>query len=267
MRLGRKPMLKKVLNFPDFFRSSRPYRRSYGFANGLRIALQVRRAKYAASPGSLVSVHVPGLGSPVFLRAHTSDALVFRQIFAHRPFDINLSTPPVFIVDAGAHIGLSSIWLCERFPSARIVALEVEEANFRLLTRNTVSHPRIVPLHKGLWSKKTELEIEDPSVATWAFSVREAPSGNPDSVPGVGLMDILREYDQDTIDLLKLDIEGAELEVFSHGYEPWIDRVRVIVLELHDRFKPGCNEAVQRALAGRGFTETKRGEYRIFFHN
>ena len=62
------------------------------------------------------------------------------------------------------------------------------------------------------------------------------------------------------IDLLKVDIEGAEKEVF--GTCDWIGSVRCLVIELHDRFKPGCREAVSSAT--RGFSKFESGETTLF---
>jgi len=51
-------------------------------------------------------------------------------------------------------------------------------------------------------------------------------------------------------DLLKVDIEGSEKSMFEHC-DAWIDRVRMIVVELHDRFMPGCQSAFESATAKR----------------
>jgi hypothetical protein len=50
------------------------------------------------------------------------------------------------------------------------------------------------------------------------------------------------------VDILKIDIEGAELEVFSNGAEEWLSRVNLIIIETHDRFRPGSEEAVRKAV-------------------
>ena len=70
----------------------------------------------------------------------------------------------------------------------------------------------------------------------------------------------LRQSSADKIDLLKLDIEGAELELFSCGSDVWLGHVRLLVLELHDRFRPGCAQALYTAANGRPFTQEIRGE-------
>jgi hypothetical protein len=51
------------------------------------------------------------------------------------------------------------------------------------------------------------------------------------------------------IDLLKIDVEGAECEIFETS-QNWIERVRTICIELHDRLRPGCREAYERATTG-----------------
>ena len=253
--------MRKLLNFPTFFRSSYIYRRTYGLRDGLRIALQVRQAQYVAEEGTLVSVDVPGLCSPIHLRARTADAAVFSQIFGNRELEIDLPSQPRFIVDAGAHIGLSSIWLSQRYPGASIVSLEVESSNFSLLKMNTVSYKDIIPLHKALWWEKAELEIQDPELGNWGFRVNEDPAEVANLVQSLSVSDILHEFNRNSIDLLKMDIEGAELEVFSRNSESWIDRVKFIAVESHERFKPGCLKAIRDAITGRGFSKRTQGEY------
>jgi hypothetical protein len=50
------------------------------------------------------------------------------------------------------------------------------------------------------------------------------------------------------IDILKIDIESAELELFKSRSEYWLDRVDMIIIETHDRFRPGSETAVRDAL-------------------
>jgi hypothetical protein len=62
---------------------------------------------------------------------------------------------------------------------------------------------------------------------------------------------------------LKIDIEGAEKEVFQHGMNQWIDQVDTIAVELHDRFQPGCHKALVDSLKDRNHRMYKLGEYTI----
>ena len=72
--------------------------------------------------------------------------------------------------------------------------------------------------------------------------------------------DILHHYDASRIDLLKLDIEGSELELFGKETANWLDRVEIIAVKLHDRFRPGCAHALYSSLAPRTFVQEIRGE-------
>ena len=75
------------------------------------------------------------------------------------------------------------------------------------------------------------------------------------TIPG-----ILREMDAARIDILKLDIEGAEYELFKTGAESWLGAIRQIVIELHDRYRPGCSQVFYAAIGRFPFAQEIRGE-------
>ena len=60
-------------------------------------------------------------------------------------------------------------------------------------------------------------------------------------------------YGIEKIDVLKIDIEGSEKEVFELGAETWLPKVKTMVLELHDRVKKGCTAALVNALKTREY--------------
>jgi hypothetical protein len=72
--------------------------------------------------------------------------------------------------------------------------------------------------------------------------------------------DIINRYNIQTIDILKIDIEGAEKELFTYNYESWLPKVRCIVIELHDTFRPGCATAFFKAISSREFDIFCKGE-------
>lgn len=63
----------------------------------------------------------------------------------------------------------------------------------------------------------------------------------------------------DRIDVLKIDIEGSEIEVLNHS-KAWIDAVKTLIIELHDRFRPGCAEALQKAFSSHTYDKSRSGE-------
>jgi hypothetical protein len=72
--------------------------------------------------------------------------------------------------------------------------------------------------------------------------------------------DLVNMYNLETIDILKIDIEGAEKELFTYNYENWLQKVRCIVIELHDLYRPGCATAFFKAISSREFSIFCKGE-------
>lgn len=214
------------------------------------------RGKYGSEGGRTL---VPWRGHDIELRNGTSDFSVYIQVVAladYSPVMRRIGGEPVsFVVDAGANIGLTSLFLSDLFPGAKVVALEVERSNLDVLRRNTASVDRIDVRLQALWSHSTRVRIVDPDDAKWSFRVEEVPTTEPASegIDAVGLADLLTESGADRIDVLKLDIEGAEFEVFRHETDSWLPRTRLIVAELHDKKIPGCTTEFFRATSAEGF--------------
>ncbi len=175
---------------------------------------------------------------------------------------------PKTILDAGAYTGLSTVYFAMRYPGAKIIAIEPSEENFALLTRNVSKLENVHAINAALWSESSSLVLTDPGRDYWGLTVQEsdahASPGRTDSlvpnskVDALTISDLIDDYEVDRVNLLKLDIEGSEKEVFSNA-RPWIDRVDAISVELHDRFKPGCTRAFYDAVADFPI-ELRRGE-------
>lgn len=185
---------------------------------------------------------------PIFLRAGSSDMSVFKQVLIDEEYSFPLEETPHTIIDAGAHIGLSAIWFAIRYPHARIIAIEAERANFELMVRNVEAYPNVTPVHAALWSHSGVLGIEDPfGVGGWGFQTTQSDNKESSSygtVQCVTARDVIEKFDLDRVNLFKIDIEGAEYEVFSDpGSSDWLTSVDAIAIELHDRFRPGCSRA------------------------
>ena len=189
------------------------------------------------------------------IRPGTADQSVFDEVFVAREYDVDVSAPTV-ILDAGAHIGLATIFFAERFHGAVVIAIEPEAANFDVLCKNVSAYPQVRPMRAGLWSRSTWLRILNPEAATWAFRVVEADQ--PTDIRAVSIADVMQLHGVDHIDILKMDIEGAELEVLAHSAE-WLSRVGNLLIELHDRFRPGCTAALESALSDYDYERSEQG--------
>lgn len=206
-------------------------------------------------------IKLPGIQYPICIRFGTSDERVFREIFLERGYNFEFDGTPEFILDGGANIGLASIFFRHRFPSTHIIAVEPEDSNFRLLEHNlSYYYPQAECLRNGLWNCNTELSIKNQNNSEkWAFVVGEKESTEEDSVSSITIKDILKKYHRDTIDILKLDIEGAELELFSNNYDYWLPRTKTIMIETHDHVRKGCSQSFFRAIANFDFSISYKG--------
>lgn len=187
---------------------------------------------------------IEGLAHPLWFRPNTTDSRSLKNVFADREYAINFTDEPKLIIDAGANVGYASVFFADRYPNAKVLAIEPESANFALLNRNAAPYENIVPIHAALWHCQERIAISDPGKGAWAFrtSALSHARETVEHVQGVTVQQIIEEHDVSQIDLLKIDIEGAEKQVFEHSCN-WIERVQMIVVELHDRFAPGCTTA------------------------
>ena len=159
------------------------------------------------------------------------------------------------IVDAGANIGLTSIYFANKYPNAKIIALEPELGNFELLKKNAAPYSQIAALQAAVWNKNEEIDLIDPGLGFWGFMTEkrhpsEKLSGSiRHPVMGMTIDKLLENHSLTKIDILKMDIEGAEKEVFSDT-SSWIGKIDSIIIELHDHIKPGCSHSFYSGVTG-----------------
>lgn len=205
-----------------------------------------------------VKVHLPELREPLSIRPRTSDKLVFEQIFLRDEYDIETDFHPRLIVDAGANVGYASIYFASRWPDARIIAIEPDRTNFAVLKNNLIAYPSVHAIQAAVWSRHEMLSLQTGSEA-WSSRVGPASDGDVQLVGGITLDEVLARTNATELDLLKLDVEGAECELFTNPGD-WLKQTRIIVAELHDRIIPGCSEALEQATCGLGFSRSVLGE-------
>ena len=201
---------------------------------------------------------------PFLLRIPSSDIPTYKQVFIKQDYNFLIEKQPETIVDAGANIGLASIYFANKYPDAKIIALEPEQSNFELLKKNVAPYPQIVPVQAALWNKNEEIHLIDPGLGKWGFMTEmkhpseKLPGKLCHPVMAMTIDKIMKEYTLTKIDILKIDIEGAEREVFSDT-SSWIEKIDSIIIELHERIKAGCNRSF--FIGSKGFDqEWQQGE-------
>jgi FkbM family methyltransferase len=189
---------------------------------------------------------IPRTSQEILLRLGTTDVAAFQHVFVDNEYGFSLARPPSMIIDAGANVGMSAAYFSLRYPSATILAIEPEPSNFDILRKNAKHFPRIIPINAALWDHLGLVKIHDSGGGHWGMRVVNGASAG--AIRSTTITALMKEFDIDQIDLLKLDVEGAECEVLADPW-PWIDHVGVICAELHDRFRPGCLKIFETATA------------------
>lgn len=188
---------------------------------------------------------VPGQKLAVNLRRNTSDHFAFRHIFLLNEYEHINTTNVKWVVDAGANIGLFSLFIKNKYPDASLVALEPEPTNFAQLQKNTESLSNVYIENKGLWSKDCRLEVVAlEELGKWGTQVKESASG---SIDAICMESLIAKYKMDTIDVLKIDIETSEKFIFDN-YAAWLPKVKIVIIEFHDRLLEGTSRPFFEAI-------------------
>jgi len=165
------------------------------------------------------------------------------------------------IVDCGANVGFASTYFLNRYPQAHVIAVEPDDRNVEMLRRNLQPYGDRATIHAtGIWSHTTGLVVckgQYRDQQEWSTQVRECRAGETADIQAMDLQTILEKSGFDAIDLLKVDIERSEAEVFSLNYDIWLKRTHSIVIELHDS---DCERIFFQALSPYTYDLSRFGE-------
>ena len=199
---------------------------------------------------------------PLHCRVGTSDLDVFRQIFVEREYScIDDLREPSVMVDCGANVGFASAWFLSRYPTLRSIAVEPDPGNVAALRDNLAPFGARVTVHeRGVWSRSTGLNLVRAAFRDgreWAIQVRESGPGETPDLNAVDIPSLIDAAGIDCVDVLKIDIEGAEGEVFKGPARDWLDRVNNVVIEIHS---DELGDIVNAALPEEQFDRSFAGE-------
>ncbi len=222
--------------------------------------------------GNTKNISIPNVSHPICLRNDTSDINTFHQIFNALEYDIRLDFSPQTIIDAGANIGLASIYFANKYPAAKIIAVEPESANFNLLKKNTAPYKNVYPLKRAISNESDQyLHIVDDGYGEWGFMTHPKSHSQHKNIKGsvktITIEEIIKENNLPCIDILKIDIEGAEKELFDSNFHEWIAKTRCIIIELHDNMKKGASQSFFKVISQYNFSYSHRGENLVFINN
>jgi FkbM family methyltransferase len=235
-----------------FFVHLRRARNAYGNLGLIDTADFIIKSKFAPPKEDffLKSRHA---AFPLKCRAGTSDLDVFRQIYVHREYRcLDHIEDPALIVDCGANVGFSAVYFLTRYPKARLIAIEPDPGNHAQLVENLKPFAdRAEAILAAIWPNAKELVFTHfRDGREWSRSVRESAPGESGSVAAIDIPAIIARSGSERIPLLKIDIEGAEAQLFADNTGAWLGKVDNLVVELHDQ---NCIRIFHEAIAPHGF--------------
>lgn len=203
-------------------------------------------------------IDIKGFSRPVTIRGSSSDPWVLNQILICHEYAGFIELEPKRILDGGANIGLASLYWSSCFPDAEIVAVEPDPENFRILTKNTEHLANVTPIQGGLWSKETKLHIQSESAEKYAISVVEDECNG--TINAYDIPSIMRFQGWDYIDVVKLDVEGAEVSILAENSHLWINKINILIIELHQDIDQRAAKVLFKAFSDQDFFLRWRGE-------
>ena len=218
-----------------------------GFRGMIKILVRSHSLRFTAdtlrqSPtSSLARFHWSGQN--IFYRPGTTDPFVLYQVLLRRGKKAEYFLPrglkPKTILDIGSNIGASIIYFRRQFPDANIFGFEPHPDTFRILRENVGQLPGVTIFNYGLAATYKRMTVRAVKANFGAFNIqgRFKDRGRPvaDVECEVRRLDhVLREIGIAQIDLIKIDCEGAEADVFSILPDAILNRCQWIVGEFHD---------------------------------
>jgi len=197
-------------------------------------------------------INEKGIGK-IFLRRGSSDLPVYRQIFLNGEYELTFRGTPKVIVDLGANIGLFSLLMTKKFPNSTIYAIEPDPENFSQLIKNTKVHSNIKIFNKAIWNEIAKLKIvSDQNSAEWgrSVSVLDYDSNENMLVDSLTINELIEAHKLSKLDIVKVDIEGAEFELFLKSTE-WVEKVGIFIIEFHDTTKRNVSSSFFKELSNK----------------
>lgn len=196
------------------------------------------------------SVTFRKLKHPIWMRPNTPDAdTAISNIIREEYGQFQPSVDPQWMIDAGAYIGDTTAYFLSRFPSLRVIALEPNPPSYSVAVENLKPYAeRAILIQKGLWSVEQRLRLDGN---TTSAAVKENGQEVGVEIECTSIPALLQQFSITQLSILKMDIEGAEGEIFASNPEIWLGKVDLLIIEFHGQ---ALQEFITRVLKQNGFS-------------
>lgn len=179
----------------------------------------------------------------------------WEEIFIRETLQFRARNPKPRILDCGANVGLASLYFKKLYPAARITAYEADPEICTLLAKNLSVNGAadVEVVNAAVWTEEGSVDFLCEGGAD-SGSVSELPGSLPGPTRRVAAVRLKDVLSRGPLDLLKLDVEGAEERVLADCGKA-LESVEALILDLHE-FDPGrrATGAVLGILRDAGFT-------------
>jgi FkbM family methyltransferase len=179
-------------------------------------------------------------GLTISIRPNYGDAMTIAEIFLYDCYGRDLALPanPV-VIDIGGFIGDFALYAVKRLNARRVIVCEPAPRNWALLLKNIANNgyqDRIEPVNKAVTAngENVMMNIDAPDEFQSMVSAHAASDQPLSVVPGISLGQLFRDRAVETVDLLKIDVEGGEYAILEGTPADVLNRIRNIVFEYHD---------------------------------
>lgn len=228
-------------------------------------------AEYAKGPRRAIARQLCALGSeravthrvqsprgpfPLTIRFTPADLASFREVFFGRPYDVVLPRAST-LVDIGANTGMATCFFATQYALTRVIAVEANAGLGRILRANTDPLPCEVDIDVVAVSDASGF-IDFGVHSNHRHSGIAIDATSPVRVRSETLRSLLDRHDLVTVDILKVDVEGAEHRIFAH--DPGVlSRVRCLLMETH--LERAARDELVELVRSEGFTvRVSRGD-------
>ena len=162
-------------------------------------------------------------------RLNKGDLHSIREIWFQEVYRLPFDSPSGVLLDLGANIGMTSVWLAKKFSFTQVIAVEPDPNNAALVRQNLeLNGITSQVLEAAIGPKEGPARFESSELSNLGRLSEDGSS----VVPMINVDTIIKKFEVKSFALIKIDIEGGEQDLFD-GPTPWLARTHAIIIEFH----------------------------------
>ena len=156
---------------------------------------------------------------------------IFWEIFLNNCYALKLTHKKRVVLEIGANVGFFTFYSLLKFPNAKIISIEADPKNFNVLYENIYENnlnTQVHLLNNAVFSKKGKVKFYSSNNNTgWSsiYNSRGAKHGECFNIETIKISDILSKYKLETVDVCKIDVEGAEYDIILN--DRFLDKFKI----------------------------------------